>query len=154
MTTAGYGAMRATDADRENVRTILADAHADGRLTWEEFDSRSTTLMTAQTYDELAALTADLAMPVPYKAYQGPLVPRVRTNQTAVMSLAFGVGQVLLPFVGAIVAIVCGHAARSQIRQTGEGGAGLALSGLVLGYLGVLIPLLAVLTVIGLAIWA
>ena len=44
----GYGPMRATDADRENVRQILQDAHAQGRLSWDEFDSRTTALLNAQ----------------------------------------------------------------------------------------------------------
>jgi hypothetical protein len=41
---------------------------------------------------------------------------------------------VLVPVVGAFVAIVTGHLARGQIKQTGEAGAGLALAGLILGY--------------------
>jgi hypothetical protein len=36
--------------------------------------------------------------------------------------------------VGTIPAIVLGHLARHQIRRTGEGGAGLALAGLLLGW--------------------
>jgi hypothetical protein len=35
-----------------------------------------------------------------------------------------------------IPAIVCGHIAQRQIRQTGEQGGGLALAGLILGYVG------------------
>jgi hypothetical protein len=35
-----------------------------------------------------------------------------------------------------IPAVVCGHVARSQIRRTGEQGAGLALAGLILGWIG------------------
>ncbi|MCL2850401.1 MAG: DUF4190 domain-containing protein, partial [Micrococcales bacterium] len=33
-----------------------------------------------------------------------------------------------------LVAVVCGHIARSQIRRRGGDGAGMALAGLVLGY--------------------
>jgi hypothetical protein len=35
----------------------------------------------------------------------------------------------------AVVAVVVGHVALAQIRRTGQGGAGLAIAGLVLGYL-------------------
>ena len=150
MTTGGYGSLRATDADREKVRTILADAHADGRLSWEEFDQRSTTLMNAQTYDQLFALTADLARPVPYQGYQGPIIPQQRTNGTAVGSLVCGIASFLgFWLVGSIPAVVLGHMSRRQIRQTGEQGAGMATAGLVLGYIGIgLTALLAVIFVL------
>ena len=149
MTAGGYGQMRATDADRDGVHNVLQSAYADGRLTWDEFDARSTALMQAKTYDELAALTADLHRPVPYR----PPVPQVSpyprpTNQMAVISLGFGIGQLLLPLAGGLVAIVCGHLARREIRRTGEAGDGLAVTGLVLGYVGVLLPLLIVIVVI------
>lgn len=60
------------------------------------------------------------------------------TNTLAVLSLAFGIGAwLLLPVIGAIVAIVCGHMARSEIRRAPVGsveGDGMAVVGLVLGY--------------------
>ena len=46
----------------------------------------------------------------------------------AVISLSFGIGQVFCWFVGGLVAIVCGHEARRQIRQTGESGDGMAVA--------------------------
>ncbi len=64
-----------------------------------------------------------------------------QTNTLAIVSLVAGIGSFLahvIPFVGgltaAIVAVVTGHIARGQIRRTGEQGAGLALAGLILGY--------------------
>jgi hypothetical protein len=36
--------------------------------------------------------------------------------------------------MGGILAIIFGHVARGQIRQTGESGGGLAIAGLILGY--------------------
>jgi len=143
MTAGSYGRMRATDADRDSVHNLLQGAYADGRLTWDEFDARSTALMQAKTYDELTALTADLHRPVPYRQPAQQVIPYPRpTNQMAAISLGFGIGQVLLPVVGGLVAIVTGHLARREIRQTGEAGDGLAVTGLVLGYVGVLLPLL------------
>jgi Domain of unknown function (DUF4190) len=38
--------------------------------------------------------------------------------------------------VASIVAIVLGHIARAQIRRSGEAGAGLALLGIILGWVG------------------
>ncbi len=56
----GNAPMRASDADREVVRTVLADAYADGRLTREEYDGRLGTLYNSRTLGELPALVTDL----------------------------------------------------------------------------------------------
>jgi DUF1707 SHOCT-like domain len=52
--------MRASDADRDVVRAVLADAFTDGRLTREEYDERLGTLYGSRTLGELPALVADL----------------------------------------------------------------------------------------------
>lgn len=62
--------------------------------------------------------------PPPYYGYPPPR----GTNTMAILALVFG-------FVFAPAAIVLGHIARKQIRQTGEEGDGLALAGLVIGYI-------------------
>jgi len=41
----------------------------------------------------------------------------------------------LCPFIGGLLAVVLGHIARGQIRRTGESGGGMAMAGLVLGYI-------------------
>ena len=56
----GNAAMRASDADREIVRVVLADAYADGRLTREEYDERLGTLYGSRTIGELPSLVTDL----------------------------------------------------------------------------------------------
>jgi hypothetical protein len=63
-------------------------------------------------------------------------VPQRKTNPLAIASLVCG----LLPMFGvtAIGAIVCGHVARKEIRQKDQGGEGLALAGIILGYVGIL----------------
>jgi Domain of unknown function (DUF1707) len=55
--------MRASDADREVVRGVLASAYADGRLTREEYDDRLNTLFGSRTLGEMPALVADLVPP-------------------------------------------------------------------------------------------
>lgn len=65
--------------------------------------------------------------------------PASPTSSLAVVSLVFGIlSWCLLPFVGAIVAIICGHMARGEIRRAAADhrmeGDGMALAGLVLGY--------------------
>jgi hypothetical protein len=56
----GHASMRASDADREIVRVVLADAFADGRLTREEYDDRLNTLYGSRTLGEVPSLLTDL----------------------------------------------------------------------------------------------
>jgi hypothetical protein len=53
-------AMRASDADREAVAGRLRDAHAEGRLTMEEFEERLDATYAARTLGDLAPVTHDL----------------------------------------------------------------------------------------------
>jgi uncharacterized protein DUF1707/cell wall-active antibiotic response 4TMS protein YvqF len=53
--------LRASDADRERIVAVLADAVADGRLTLEEHAERVTRAYSARTLGDLSELTADLA---------------------------------------------------------------------------------------------
>jgi hypothetical protein len=71
----------------------------------------------------------------PYQQPSWGYQPVRPTNGLAVTSLVCGVAQfvVVLTF---IPAIVCGHIARAQVRRTGEAGGGMALAGLILGYIG------------------
>lgn len=55
--------LRAADRDRDEVAEILREQYAQGRLTMEEFDERSTAAAGAKTMGELRALTADLPAP-------------------------------------------------------------------------------------------
>jgi hypothetical protein len=52
--------LRASHADRDRVVEQLRIAAGDGRLTADELDERLEAALTARTYRELAALTADL----------------------------------------------------------------------------------------------
>ncbi|WP_131740731.1 DUF1707 SHOCT-like domain-containing protein [Actinomadura roseirufa] len=53
--------LRASDADRERVVSVLGEAHADGRLTAEEHSERVSLAYAARTLGELTGLTGDLA---------------------------------------------------------------------------------------------
>ncbi len=54
------GELRASHEDRDRVVEVLRVAAGDGRLTAEELDERVGAALTARTYNELAALVADL----------------------------------------------------------------------------------------------
>ena len=54
------GSLRVSHEDRDQVAESLRIAAGDGRLTAEELDERLESALTARTYDDLAALVADL----------------------------------------------------------------------------------------------
>ena len=132
-------AMRAASADRERAVDVLKAGFTEGRLTQEEYNDRVGRAYAAKTYGELTALTADLpagAMPAvwPVPVYQPP----VTTNSLARASLVLGVAEFFTMGLTAIPAIICGHMAKREMRQTGQRGDGLATSGLVLGYMAII----------------
>ena len=65
-----------------------------------------------------------------YPSY--PAAPR--TNSMAIASLICSIAG-LATCISAPVGIVLGHIAKRQIRQTGEGGSGMATAGLWIGYI-------------------
>ena len=85
-------------------------------------------------------------------SYQPSSSPASSTSALAIVSLVFGIlAWCVLPFVGAIVAIVCGHLARAEIRRAAAGtveGDGYAIAGLVLGYVQLLMSVLAIFFII------
>lgn len=81
--------------------------------------------------------------PSPDSSPASPIVDQAAPiSGKAVASLVLGLLSLLLP--AAIAAVVLGHVARSQIRRSAGRlrGSGLALTGLILGYLGIaLVPI-------------
>jgi hypothetical protein len=149
--------MRASSADRERAVDVLKAGFTEGRLTQDEYNDRMGRAYAARTYGDLAALTADLpagasplpAWPVP--AYQPP--PPGGTNSMAIASMVLGVAEFFTGGLTAIPAVVCGHIARRQMKQTAERGDGLATSGLVLGYMAIIFwSVLIAATLVGVAI--
>ncbi|MGB6584077.1 MAG: DUF1707 and DUF4190 domain-containing protein [Streptosporangiaceae bacterium] len=149
-------AMRAASADRERAVDVLKAGFTEGRLTQDEYNDRMGRAYAARTYGELMALTADLpagAMPAvwPVQVYQPP----ASTNALARAALVLGVAEFFTMGLTAIPAIICGHMAKREMRQTGQRGDGLATSGLVLGYMAVIFwGILIALSVVGAVISA
>jgi hypothetical protein len=82
--------------------------------------------------------------PQPY-GYGYP--PPRRTNGLAIASMVLGI--VWLYWIGSVLALVFGYVARKQIRERGDAGGGMAVAGIVLGWVGV--GILALFLLIGFA---
>jgi len=148
--------MRAASADRERAVDVLKAGFAEGRLTQDEYNERMNRAYASRTYAELIALTADLPAGAMPAAYPMPLYqPPASTNSLARASLVLGVAEFFTMGLTAIPAIICGHMAKREMRQTGQRGDGLATSGLVLGYMAVIFwGILIVLSIVGAVISA
>ncbi|MFH9981180.1 DUF1707 and DUF4190 domain-containing protein [Streptomyces sp. NPDC017179] len=140
----GSPSMLASHADRERAVDVLRAGFGEGRLDERELDQRIARAYQARTVGELALLVADLPQgPVPLTSAVAPIAPSTflpvppPTNGKAVGSLVCGVLTLMTAGVTGLPAVVLGHAARAEMRRTGEGGDGLALAGLVLGWLSV-----------------
>lgn len=68
---------------------------------------------------------------MPYPYYYPPRA----TNGFAIASMVCGI--LWIYWVGSILALIFGYIARRQIRQRGETGNGMAVTGIVLGWIGV-----------------
>ena len=87
------------------------------------------------------------SLPQPYTPPQPSYMPVSQpTSNAATVSLIFGIlSWVILPLIGAIIAVIAGHMARREIRDSGGqlGGSGMATAGLVLGYIQIGLSVLA-----------
>ncbi len=66
-----------------------------------------------------------------------------RTSTLAIVSMILSLSALLF-VLPAVAGIVCGHIALAQIKRTGEGGKGMAIAGVVIGYVVIGFTLLAV----------
>jgi hypothetical protein len=102
---------------------------------------------------------APVTMPAPTQpAYPYPY-GSPRTNSLSIASMVSGIlSWVLCPFFGGGLAVIFGHVAKSQIKQSGEAGGGMATAGLVLGYANLGVAVLAfigwIVLVMGLAFFS
>ncbi|WP_399210247.1 DUF1707 and DUF4190 domain-containing protein [Streptomyces sp. SLBN-31] len=135
--------MLASHAERERAVDVLRAGYGEGRLQHSEFERRVARAYEARTVGELALLVADLPQgPVPVnRPPVGPVpptfLPAPPTNAKAVGSLICGVLTVVTGGLTGLPAVILGHSARSEMQRTGERGDGLAMTGLVLGWMSV-----------------
>jgi hypothetical protein len=81
----------------------------------------------------------------PSQPYQ-PYPPARPTNGLAIAALVCGIAA-FATGITCIPAIICGHLARREIRRTGEQGDGMAIAGLVCGYVGGILSIAAILVI-------
>ena len=87
---------------------------------------------------QAAPAYAQAGYPQPY----GQPAPSEKYNVLAIVSLVTSILGMSL------VGIITGHLGLSQIGKTGEKGRGLAIAGLVIGYLGILLAIIALVILI------
>lgn len=122
----GVPAIRASDADRDRVVTLLRQHAADGRLTLDELGERITEAYAARTTDDLRPVLRELPppdrpLPLPTPPARRGLSPAVRTY-VLVMALLIGVWAVsgaqsfwpLWPLLGWGFALRSGHCGRAR----------------------------------------
>jgi hypothetical protein len=96
------------------------------------------------------------AMPPPYPqeywlqpGMPGPLYLTPPNSLLATVSMVFGILSIIaLPIIGSLVAIICGHMALIEIKRSQGrfGGRGLALTGIILGYITIILDAALILT--------
>lgn len=106
----------------------------------------------APTYETPGYQPLTEVVPAP-PVYTPPVLPLggapTATNGLAIASLICGIaGYVVFPVIAPLLAIIFGHVARGQIRRTGEGGGGMAIAGLLLGYINLALAVVGAVVVI------
>jgi hypothetical protein len=87
----------------------------------------------------------------PQPGYPQPGYPIPRpTNGFAIASLVLGI--IWIYWVGSILALIFGYIARKQIRERNESGDGMAIAGIVLGWVGIgVLVIVLIFVIIGIA---
>jgi hypothetical protein len=71
----------------------------------------------------------------PPPVYGTPYPTGPKTNALAIVSLISSlVGLFIIPILASIVGVITGHMSLSQIKRTGENGHGMALAGVIIGW--------------------
>lgn len=159
-------AMTPREADRGRVVELLAAAFAEGRIDGAEHRHRVEVALATGSYPELSSLTADLPsgplpIPSPYAPY-GPYPmppygyamyppygypPSRPVDGCAIASLICAIITPVTWYLfglPTIAALICGHIALARSGRYGSGSRGMAIAGLVIGYIEVLVGVLIV----------
>jgi hypothetical protein len=102
--------MRAADADRDQVASVLGTAYSEGRLSKDEYDARLEAALAARTYADLDQVVTDLPGQA---AMDGPVAEPALAAPgqgagLAIAGLVLGWGAVILGVIVAVIVIVAG----------------------------------------------
>lgn len=112
--------------------------------SYEQYEPYENPAPSPQPFQPAQPSNLPQAYQQPYQPYTPPYAPQayfptvLPTSTAATVSLIFGIlAWTMVPLLGAIGAVIAGHMARQEIRDAGGqlGGDGMALAGLILGYL-------------------
>ncbi|MBT2512962.1 DUF4190 domain-containing protein [Arthrobacter sp. ISL-30] len=76
--------------------------------------------------------------------YQGYAPAPAKTNTLAIVAL-------ISSFFVSLLGVILGHIALNQIKTTGEGGRGLAIAALVIGYVSMAFAIMLIIVMVGAA---
>lgn len=73
------------------------------------------------------------------------------TNSLAIAALCCGIGQIIAGPLAGIPAVILGFMSLGQISRSGEDGRGMAITGLVLGIVGLMLTVLVIILIVAVA---
>ena len=73
------------------------------------------------------------------------------TNSLAIAALCCGIGQIIAGPLAGIPAVILGFMSLGQISRSGEDGRGMAITGLVLGIVGLMLTVLVIILIVAIA---
>ena len=154
MTQPSYGRLRTSRADRERAVDVLKAAFAESRLDQDEFASRVDDALSARTFAELAAVTADLpAGPLgtlPPQAVapvirpgpgRRPAAGRGLSEQLPIVALLLGLATWIYPLTPftMVPAAILGLVAIARADPARGRGIGLGVAAVILAFFGAFI---------------
>jgi hypothetical protein len=91
--------------------------------------------------------------PAGYPAYGYPVAAAPPTNGLAIAALVCALAGIAT-CISAPVGAILGHVARRQIRERGEGGDGMALAGIIIGWIVTALMILVIVFYVVVVVWA
>ncbi len=87
-----------------------------------------------------------------YAPYGYAAYPTQKTNVLSVISMIASILGIvwILPFVGSLAGVIMGHISLSQLKTSGEKGRGMALAGVIVGWIGLGFAILLAIAFFGL----
>lgn len=86
----------------------------------------------------------------------GAFTPAPKTNTLAVFAMIASIAGFiwLLPLIGSVAGAIMGHISLGQIKRTGEKGYGMALAGVIVGWVGLALAVIGGIALIAFIGWA